>query len=163
MNSTSSQDEFAKWAKLRREHDKAVTKYDEQGQNKCFLLDMTCHMQIAQLLKINLLILWLTMSLPCCSIVPERIQRHIRPRCISRTLARHKWYAHDFAILVLKDAVVLDAARMGTVVYRVATGISKSSAGECEHTDLGYSLCNCNSACWRGGSGNLGFGSGRRA
>ncbi|KAL8655911.1 MAG: hypothetical protein Q9226_002854 [Calogaya cf. arnoldii] len=31
MNSTSSQDEFAKWAKLRRGHDKAVAKYDENG------------------------------------------------------------------------------------------------------------------------------------
>lgn len=31
MNATSSQDEFAKWAKLRRQHDKAVTKYDEMS------------------------------------------------------------------------------------------------------------------------------------
>ncbi|KAI4242236.1 MAG: hypothetical protein L6R40_004107 [Gallowayella cf. fulva] len=31
MNATSSQDEFAKWAKLRRNHDKAVAKYDENG------------------------------------------------------------------------------------------------------------------------------------
>ncbi|KAL8733362.1 MAG: hypothetical protein Q9166_002186 [cf. Caloplaca sp. 2 TL-2023] len=31
MNATSSQDEFAKWAKLRRSHDKAVAKYDENG------------------------------------------------------------------------------------------------------------------------------------
>ena len=29
MNSTSSQDEFAKWAKLRRQHDKALAQYDE--------------------------------------------------------------------------------------------------------------------------------------
>ncbi|KAL8711613.1 MAG: hypothetical protein Q9220_004023 [cf. Caloplaca sp. 1 TL-2023] len=31
MNATSSQDEFAKWAKLRRKYDKAVAEYDEQG------------------------------------------------------------------------------------------------------------------------------------
>lgn len=30
MSSTSSQDEFAKWAKLRRQHDKAVAQYDEK-------------------------------------------------------------------------------------------------------------------------------------
>ncbi|KAL9604965.1 MAG: hypothetical protein Q9219_000153 [cf. Caloplaca sp. 3 TL-2023] len=30
MNATSSQDEFAKWAKLRRQHDKAVAQYDER-------------------------------------------------------------------------------------------------------------------------------------
>jgi hypothetical protein len=33
MNATSSQDEFAKWAKLRRQHDKAVGDYEE----KCML------------------------------------------------------------------------------------------------------------------------------
>ncbi|MCJ1468637.1 GET complex subunit get1 [Pseudocyphellaria aurata] len=33
MNSTSSQDEFAKWAKLRRQHDKAVAHYDEQASS----------------------------------------------------------------------------------------------------------------------------------
>lgn len=33
MNNISSQDEFAKWAKLRREHDKAVTQYDEQASS----------------------------------------------------------------------------------------------------------------------------------
>jgi hypothetical protein len=30
MNATSSQDEFAKWAKLRRQHDKAVGDYEEK-------------------------------------------------------------------------------------------------------------------------------------
>ncbi|KAL8932017.1 MAG: hypothetical protein Q9216_006994 [Gyalolechia sp. 2 TL-2023] len=30
MNATSSQDEFAKWAKLRRQHDKAMGQYDEK-------------------------------------------------------------------------------------------------------------------------------------
>ena len=29
MNATSSQDEFAKWAKIRRAHDKALAQYDE--------------------------------------------------------------------------------------------------------------------------------------
>jgi ferric-dicitrate binding protein FerR (iron transport regulator) len=28
MNNTSSQDEFAKWAKLRRKHDKAMSDYE---------------------------------------------------------------------------------------------------------------------------------------
>ena len=30
MKATSAQDEFAKWAKLRRQHDKAKEKYDQQ-------------------------------------------------------------------------------------------------------------------------------------
>lgn len=30
MNATSAQDEFSKWAKLRREHDKKKDKYDQQ-------------------------------------------------------------------------------------------------------------------------------------
>jgi hypothetical protein len=29
MNSTSSQDQFAKWAKLGRQHDKALTEYEK--------------------------------------------------------------------------------------------------------------------------------------
>jgi hypothetical protein len=32
MNSTSSQDEFAKWAKLRRRHDKALEEYEAMSQ-----------------------------------------------------------------------------------------------------------------------------------
>jgi len=31
MNATSSQDEFAKWAKLRRSHDKLQAEYDEKS------------------------------------------------------------------------------------------------------------------------------------
>lgn len=34
LRSTSSQDEFAKWAKLRRQHDKAVAEYEQQGKNQ---------------------------------------------------------------------------------------------------------------------------------
>lgn len=33
MNATSSQDEFAKWAKLRRQHDKAVEQYDAKANS----------------------------------------------------------------------------------------------------------------------------------
>ena len=31
MNGTSSQDEFAKWAKLRRQHDKTLAEYDQKS------------------------------------------------------------------------------------------------------------------------------------
>ncbi|KAF6224027.1 hypothetical protein HO133_010601 [Letharia lupina] len=33
MNATSSQDEFAKWAKIRRSHDKILAQYDEKTNN----------------------------------------------------------------------------------------------------------------------------------
>ncbi|KAK4696780.1 tail-anchored protein insertion receptor, partial [Lecanoromycetidae sp. Uapishka_2] len=33
MNATSSQDEFAKWAKIRRNHDKVLAQYDEKTEN----------------------------------------------------------------------------------------------------------------------------------
>ena len=32
MNATSSQDEFAKWAKLRRRHDKAMEEYEAMSK-----------------------------------------------------------------------------------------------------------------------------------
>jgi hypothetical protein len=31
MTNTSAQDDFAKWAKLRRQHDKKKAEYDENG------------------------------------------------------------------------------------------------------------------------------------
>lgn len=52
---------------------------------------------------------------------------------------------------------------MGTVVHRVATGISKSTTGECEYTDLGNSLCDCNTVGWRGGIGDMGVGPDKQA
>lgn len=32
MNAVSAQDEFSKWAKLRRQHDKAMEEYDKKGK-----------------------------------------------------------------------------------------------------------------------------------
>lgn len=37
MKATSAQDEFAKWAKLRRQHDKAKEKYDQQCEYTKYL------------------------------------------------------------------------------------------------------------------------------
>jgi hypothetical protein len=34
MNNTSSQDEFAKWAKLRRRHDKAMEEYESMSTHQ---------------------------------------------------------------------------------------------------------------------------------
>ena len=34
LNATSSQDQFAKWAKLRRQHDKKQTEYDEKSMHR---------------------------------------------------------------------------------------------------------------------------------
>ncbi|MCJ1433634.1 GET complex subunit get1 [Xylographa pallens] len=33
MNATSSQDEFAKWAKIRRQHDKVLAEYDGKSES----------------------------------------------------------------------------------------------------------------------------------
>jgi ferric-dicitrate binding protein FerR (iron transport regulator) len=35
MSSTSSQDEFAKWAKLRRRHDKSLEEYEAMSTYPC--------------------------------------------------------------------------------------------------------------------------------
>jgi hypothetical protein len=40
MTNTSAQDDFAKWAKLRRQHDKKKAEYDQNGKIAiCVLLD----------------------------------------------------------------------------------------------------------------------------
>jgi len=38
MNATSSQDEFAKWAKLRRKHDKTMEEYEVKSALNLFLI-----------------------------------------------------------------------------------------------------------------------------
>lgn len=40
MNATSSQDEFAKWAKLRRRHDKALAQYEETSTSSLYSLQV---------------------------------------------------------------------------------------------------------------------------
>lgn len=43
MNNTSSQDEFAKWAKLRRRHDKTMEEYEEMSTfGEIFYIYKTC-------------------------------------------------------------------------------------------------------------------------
>ncbi|KAK3171135.1 hypothetical protein OEA41_003219 [Lepraria neglecta] len=37
LNATSAQDQFAKWAKLDREHNRVQAKYDEKGKKPPFL------------------------------------------------------------------------------------------------------------------------------
>lgn len=38
MTNTSAQDDFAKWAKLRRQHDKKKAEYEQNGKKKASLL-----------------------------------------------------------------------------------------------------------------------------
>lgn len=38
MNAISAQDDFAKWAKIRREHDKAMAAHDQKGKS-CLALE----------------------------------------------------------------------------------------------------------------------------
>jgi hypothetical protein len=39
MNTTSSQDEFAKWAKLRRRHDKTMEEYEALSECNSHLIE----------------------------------------------------------------------------------------------------------------------------
>lgn len=39
MNGVSAQDDFARWAKLRRQHDKATAEYDKTGMAALTVLD----------------------------------------------------------------------------------------------------------------------------
>ena len=55
MNATSSQDQFAKWAKLRRQHDKTLAEYDQISTLRSFIVG------------VNHLHLWLSISNPSAS------------------------------------------------------------------------------------------------
>jgi hypothetical protein len=47
MNSVSAQDEFAKWAKLRRNHDKAVADYEKSSMSKDWIEEQETKFQPA--------------------------------------------------------------------------------------------------------------------
>ena len=43
MTNTSAQDDFAKWAKLRRQHDKKKAEYDQNGKISICVLQKSEH------------------------------------------------------------------------------------------------------------------------
>ncbi|KAG8527991.1 uncharacterized protein KY384_006907 [Bacidia gigantensis] len=91
---------------------------------------------------------------------PKDIQVQIRGYSNGHTIYKYKRPPALSAILVLKTTNVLDTTGMGPGVCRMAIGLPKSSYGECEHTDMGDSMCECDIDGWKCGCGLSGAGAG---
>ena len=107
MTNTSAQDDFAKWAKLRRQHDKKKAEYDENGTD---LPSNSFQEEVEPKL---------TSHLPP-SPIPQILPHHLRPHRIRPPLARHLRRPLPPSILVLQASPLLDPARLGAVLRRVA-------------------------------------------
>lgn len=102
MGTVSAQDEFARWAKLRRQHDKAVADYDK-----------ACMCSVSSsLLELPLTCLIRSWRTP---VFPQLLRRHRN----GYPLHCHATASLPPAILLLTYTDVLAAGRMGTRICRV--------------------------------------------
>jgi hypothetical protein len=141
MNSVSSQDQFAKWAKLRRRHDKTMEEYE--AMSTCTtgyktpgffwlsrsLLTQTSHRQSPHF--------------------PENLIRLERQ---DRALAQHKRTQNLPSILVFQDARLCPPRRLVPILRTMDRVLPSRTAGLCEYPGLEQCLCGCYCAC-SGGSG----------
>lgn len=132
MQATSSQDEFAKWAKLRRQHDKAEAQYNERGIfsflfNGLRLSDRIRHPR-SRLPKLDLKS-WTDFSMFPPSCITEIAPRELHPHYHHRPLARHQRPPLLPPVVVRAHAHVLDPEGLGTVLCSVAAELPKSAGG----------------------------------
>jgi hypothetical protein len=99
MNATSSQDEFAKWAKLRRQHDKVLEQLEKSSTVP----------QIVYVFKDYTLTRH-------CRILNRLHESYLRQRDIYITMAGHKWSTDVSTILVFEASYVLDPEGLGTIL-----------------------------------------------
>ena len=125
MNATSAQDEFAKWAKLRRQHDKAKEKYDSQCTNN---LPYT----YPPLLPLTVVYY---------STIPPILQIHLRQGPRRAHLAQHARPQLRLQHVLRQRAALLATARLGALSYRVGAVVDGRAAGECECECVGYCVC----------------------
>lgn len=153
MNATSSQDEFAKWAKLRRSHDKVLAQYDEKSKRS------RNHERVyaVRVRKTGLI------KTPFRSKQPQVLQIDLRPHSHCSALDRHQWPSFLPTVLVLETTSLLDPKGLGAGLCGMAAGIPKSTDWECEYTDMGHCLCDDSAACWSCGGGRATSGKGTRA
>ena len=153
MNATSSQDEFAKWAKLRRSHDKVVAQYDEKSkQSRNHERVSTVRISKNGLIKT-----------PSRSKQSPVLQIDLRPHSHCSALDRHQWPSFLPTVLVLETTALLDPKGLGAGLCGVVAGIPKSTDWECEYTDMGHCLRDGSAACGSSGGCGTTFIKGTRA
>ena len=116
MTNTSAQDDFAKWAKLRRQHDKKKAEYEQNGENSICVYP---GLRKYQLTKPH-------------STIPQVLPHQLRSRRLCPPMARHIWRALRHPVLVLQASSLLDPSRLGAVLRRVAAELPAGAAGQRE-------------------------------
>lgn len=112
MSATSAQDDFAKWARLRREHDKAKAKYEEKGTYSLYwpasqpeLLGQGCAVQ--------------ELTDRLISQGHPKLPRDVRQIHFRPPLARHAGVAVPVQCLLQQATDVLPPAVLGTLPSRM--------------------------------------------
>jgi len=112
MTNTSAQDDFAKWAKLRRQHDKKKAEYDQNGETK---------LRMPGLRRTLLTRLYST--------IPQILPHKLRPHRLWTSMGWHFWRTLRHPVLVLQASSVLDPAGLGSLLRRVAVELPSRAAG----------------------------------
>jgi hypothetical protein len=150
MNNTSSQDEFAKWAKLRRRHDKSMEEYETMSTfPPSFLLFLF-------LLSLQLVIELLTGLFTTHRQIPLIPKNLLRLDRQDRPLAKHKRPQAVPAVLVLQETCLCPSGGLVPVLRGVGAVLPPCTAGvgQCP----GLEQCVRGGHRSRGGYGGIGGG-----
>jgi hypothetical protein len=110
MNSISAQDDFARWAKLRRQHDKAEDEYKRKS---------TLHLHTDPLL--------VSLSGPSWQSSSFEGAVHLDPQHHTIHCRQHRQALHT--VDILERSAVLAAERLGALACRMAVVVSPSANG----------------------------------
>lgn len=140
LNATSSQDEFAKWAKLRRQHDKLLEQLEASSTSpeafRTLELELTRHYKNRE--------------------EPGSCSRYIRQVPHGRPTRPHPCTAIHHPLLVRQGSHVLVAVRMVPLLGRVDYQLPEGAAGQCEHCVVAAGLYGNGDVGGRACYGNLG-------
>lgn len=157
LRATSAQDEFAKWAKIRRQHDKAKAKYEQEGSYTCLLpislqgslLYTSISWSHAKVILRN-------------SILPHLLPLNLHVHRLQTPLARHPRRELPTQHLLLQNTHVLPPTRLGTISRRMAALLPSRARRRCICQRLGNRMRERDRDGNGIGRGSVGFEEGRR-
>jgi len=145
LGNTSPQDNFSKWAKLDRQHNKAMAEFQKLGKRSCA---ETLPPDTSSALANALLSRWFPALAPV----------HLHFRRLDPALAWHPRPSICSAVLVLQVANVLGTRRVGAILRRMGAEFPARTSGKREHKHMGYRVRKYDRAGSRGSSCGLGTG-----
>lgn len=143
MNSTSSQDEFAKWAKLRRQHDKLLEQLDKSSTSPClfFLLPNLYPSNPTSFISG-----YVFLTKNRYRSIFRRRKIRLRNDGLESPLGVHQRFSHVHPVLLHEAAHVLGAERVGALLRRVAAEFPARPSGERQRECVGAGVHCCDHA-----------------